>query len=103
MPWALTMFGPEGALIVMNDLPLTRMNPGVAVDGDVLTDDRPVVVDPEGDRGRAAVGDEGLHLAVGEEERVPVAVGAHHGAGGVDPEGHGGRRSVDVQTWPSWT
>ena len=32
MPWALTVFGPEGALIVMNDLPLTRMNPGVAVE-----------------------------------------------------------------------
>ena len=31
MPWALTMFGPDGALIVMDDLPLTRMNPGVAV------------------------------------------------------------------------
>ena len=32
MPWALTVFGPEGALIVMYDLPLTRMNPGVAVE-----------------------------------------------------------------------
>ena len=32
-----------------------------------------------------------------EVEGVAVAVGAHHGAGGVDPEGHGGRRSVDVQ------
>ena len=30
MPWALTMFGPDGALIVMVDLPLSRMNPGVA-------------------------------------------------------------------------
>ena len=29
---ALTVFGPDGALIVMNELPFTRMNPGVAVD-----------------------------------------------------------------------
>ena len=29
MPWALTTFGPDGALIVMKDLPLTLMNPGV--------------------------------------------------------------------------
>ena len=30
MPWALTVFGPDGALIVTYVLPLTRMNPGVS-------------------------------------------------------------------------
>ena len=64
MPWALTVFGPDGALIVMVVLPLTRMNPGVARRGDVLADDRPVVVDPEGGRRHPAVRDEGLHLAL---------------------------------------
>ena len=96
MLWTLTVFGPDGALIVMKSPPLTPDEPGVPVDVDVLADDRAVVVDSEGHRRRPAVGDEGVQLALLQVKRVAVAVGADHGTRRVDPEGVG-RSRAEVQ------
>ena len=66
--------------------------------GNVLTDDGPMVVDPEGHGGCAAVRYECRgETSVGKGERVDVPIRADDSPGGIDPEGHGGRRPIDVE------
>ena len=88
MPWALTTFGPDGALIVMNDFPLPLMKPGVPFAVTYWPTIVPLSLIPNAVEDMLPLGLNDLQLAPAQGERIAVAVAADHRAGGVGREGH---------------